>query len=792
MLKNLFLVSFRSLKRNKGYTLLNILGLTVAITISMLYIIKVETEFSFEKGYKNYQRIYRVNQDLFISDQHIEAAVTPGAMAAALVENFPEVERSIRIMPAGSTLRYDEKDFDVENMVMADSSFFALFGIEFISKNLANPTGSTHTIALSKATAEKIFGRSNPLGKKLGEGNLPPYVVTAVFEDLPKKSHLKIDAIIDIEKHNQSESSTSWYESNLFTYVLVGKNVDVKELEKKINAFVEKITAEVSEKVGWRSVYTLMPITSIRLRSHRIGDSGGGSFSHIIALFFVTLMVVTLAAVNYTNLSVALASKRAHEVGIRKISGSSRHLIVSQFLFESVLLSIIAFILALPLTEICLPPFGTLTGMPLSFSVFNNFGITLGFLGFAITLGILSGFYPAFVLSSFSPLKIIRKGSSKQTKRTALRNILIISQFAASLALIIVTITVYQQRNFLIKQNMGFDKENTIVLSTRNVGNPTSLEPLKNELKSLEGVLSASITSSNPPQNFSASNFIPEDSPEDATIMITMMTGDSEFTESLGIPLVEGRHFDAALPADSLGLIINQTLARRMGWDNPIGKRVWKEKESGEEPFRVIGVVADFHFESMHTPIKPLVIRMNTSESKNIVIRLNPDRKPETMEAIKSIWSKMFDGKEMTFAYLSDNYNKLYQSEEGISKGFILLTVIAIFIACLGLIGLATHSTNQQIKEIGIRKVMGASTYTLLFMFWWDIIRLIIFATIIAWPVSYYLTNDWLNNFAYRVDINPWVFILTALGGVFLAILSVSSITYKAASQNPATSLKRE
>ncbi len=790
MLKNLFVVSFRNLLRNKGYTLLNILGLTVAITISMLTIIKVDTEFSFEKDYQDYKRIYRINQDLFISDQHIEAAVTPGAMAHAMVESFPEVEMCVRLERGNATLRHGDKDFDIDNLVMADSTLFSLFGIELANHDKPTPTAALNTIAISQALAQRIFGNANPLGQKLVTGGTNSAIVTAVFANLPEKSHLKVDAIIDLAKHSQSGSVTSWYDSGLFTYIKVSEHADVQQLEKKLNGFMREKTAEIRQQTGWRSEFTLMPITSIRLHSHRIGDSGGGSFGHIIALLVVTLIVVSLAAVNYTNLSVALANRRSHEVGMRKIVGSPRIIIVGQFLCESVILSLLAFVLALPLTEICLNSFAELTGMRLNFDVINNLNITLSFLGFAVILGILSGFYPAFVLSSFNPLKVIRKGSSKQRSRTLLRNFLIVTQFAASLALIIVTIIVYQQREFLAKQSMGIDKSNTIVLSTRSIDRTSSLEPIKNEIKEINGVLGVALTASNPPQDFSASNFIPEDSPEDGTILITRMTGDSDFINSMGIPLVEGRHFDPALPADSLSVIVNQTLAKRMGWNDPIGKRIWKSKEM--EPYRVIGVVTDFHFESMHTPIKPLVIQLNSQGARNIIVRLTPDNKTETIEAIKAAWSNMYQGQELTFAYVSDNYNKLYQSEEGMSKGFILLTAIAIFIACLGLVGLAAYSTNLRIKEIGIRKVMGATTLTLLIMLWWSFIKLIGIATLIAWPVSYYLAKDWLNNFAYRVEISPWVFIITAIAGVVLAILSVGSITYQAAGQNPSESIKYE
>lgn len=790
MLKNLFLVSIRNLRRNKGYTLLNILGLTVAITVSILTIIKVDTEFSFEKDYTDFKRIYRINQDLYISDQHIEAAVTPGAIAQAIVETFPEVELSVRLERGNATLRHGDKDFDIDNLVLADSTVFSMFGIELVNQDKPNPTAALNTIAISQALAQRIFGNANPLGQILITGGTNSTIITAVFANLPEKSHLKVDAVIDLAKHSQSGSVTSWYDSGLFTYIKISEHADVKKLEEKLNEFVREKTAEIREKTGWRSEFSLMPITSIRLHSHRIGDSGGGSFGHIIALLAVTLIVVTLAAVNYTNMSVALANRRAHEVGMRKIVGSPRTIIIGQFLCESAILSIFAFLLALPLTEVCLSPFAELTGMPLSYGVLSNISITLSFLGFAIALGILSGFYPAFVLSSFDPLKVIRKGSSKQRSRTLLRNFLIVTQFAASLALIIVTIVVYQQREFLAKQSMGIDKENTIVLSTRNIDKASSLEPIKNEIKAINGVLAVALTASNPPQDFSASNFIPEDSPEDGTILITQIIGDSDFINSLGIPLIEGRQFDSALPADSLAVIVNQTLARRMGWNDPIGKRVWKSKEM--EPYRVIGVVADFHFESMHTPIKPLVILLNSQGARNIIVRLKPENKPETIAAIKAAWGEMYQGQEITFAYVSDNYNKLYQSEEGMSKGFILLTIIAIFIACLGLVGLAAYSTNLRIKEIGIRKVMGASTSTLLIMLWWSFIKLIGIATLIAWPVSYYLSKDWLNNFAYRVELSPWVFIITAVMGIVLAILSVGSITYQAAGQNPSESIKYE
>ena len=791
MFKNLIIASLRNLKRNKGYTLLNTLGLTLAITISLLATIKVESELSFEKDYRDYQRLYRINQDLFVSDQHIEAAVTPGAMGPALVELFPEVENSVRFYRWGGTIRYGEKDFDIESVVVSDTSFFELFGIEMVAIERVHPLNSKEDLAISETTAFKVFGKENPLGKRvLLNGN--NHVVTAVFSDLPKYSHLNANAIINIEKYSNSSLISSWYDSGLFTYLKLSEKADAKLLEIKLNDFMFEKTAELREKANWRSNFSLMPIANIRLHSHRIGDSGGGSIGQIIALIAVTIIIVILAAVNYTNISVAIAERRAHEVGMRKISGSPKYIIVTQFLCESIILSLVAFLVALPLTEISLASFGELTGMTLSYGVLKNFDITIGFLLFSIVLGIISGFYPAFVLSSFSPLKVIRKGSSGHGRKALFRNVLIVSQFAAGLTLIIITLFVYQQRQFLMDQNIGFDKDNIAVLSTRNTDKLVSLQSVKDEIKALGGVLSVSIAASNPPQDFSASNFIPEDSPDDATMIIPSMRGDSDFVKTLGVKLVDGNYLDEVSSADSMSIIVNQTLVRRMGWINPIGKRIWKDKESETQPYRVIGVVEDFHFESMHTPIKPLIFILDTKDASNIFVKIDPGKRDETIEALKYKWESLFDGKEIIYSLVSDNYNKLYTSEKGMSKGFVLLTLIAIIIACLGLVGLATYSTNQKTKEIGIRKVMGASTLKVLIILWWGFIKLVCISTLVAWPIAYFFVRDWLNNFAYRIHISPWVFIVAAAAGILLAILSVGTITIKAVRQNPAESLKWE
>ncbi len=792
MIKNLIIVSLRNIKRNKGFTILNILGLTLAISISMLALIKVSAEFSFEKGYADYERIYRINQDLFVSDQHMEAAVTPGAMGHAIVETYPEVELCTRIEKGNATIRYADKEFNLENLVKADSTFFSMFNVEIIRSSNDLPISSAENIALSSSTAKKIFGEDNPIGQRFILNGIHSVVVTAIYADLPKRSHLKADAVVNILKHSQSTGIDSWFDSGIFTYLKLAPQANVSLLEERVNDFMEEKTIEIREKMGWVSTFSLMPIAMIRLHSHRIGDSGGGSIGSIIALILVTLIVVSLAVVNYTNMSVALAGRRAHEVGMRKISGSSRRTIVIQFLCESIIVSIIAFVISLPIAEVSLAPFSELTGMPLTYSVFENLDVTLGFLLFAIVLGIIAGFYPAFILSSFNPLKVIRKGNSKHRSKTFFRNALIVAQFAAGLTLIIVTMIVFQQRQFLLGQKMGFDKYNTIVISTRNIDETISLESLKNELKDISGVKYVSLTASNPPQDFSASNYTPEDSPGDATMIIPRLVGDCNLAKSLGVELVAGRDFECNSSADSLSILINQTLAKRMGWENPIGKRIWKDKNEGDDPFVVIGVVEDFHFESMHTPIKPIIIQLSTLYATNFIVRLEPANHFETIDAIRSEWKELFDGKDLNYSFVSDNYNQLYQSEEGMSKGFILLTVIAIFIACLGLVGLAAYNTSQRTREIGVRKVMGANTFSLLRMLWWNFIRLIGISTLIAWPIAYILAKDWLNNFAYRIDISPWVFIISAAMGVVLALASVATITYSAVRQNPAKSLKWE
>ena len=786
MLKNILIVSLRNLRRNKGYTLLNMLGLTLAISISMLAILKVNTEFSFEKTIRDYQRIYRINQDIFVSDQHMDVAVTPCAMAPTLPSIFPEIEYSVRMEMGNSSLKYNDKEFETERIVQTDTSFFSVFGIEILMGDKVNPLQSAECIALSKATAEKIFGNTNPLGQRLTYNGNTPVIVTAVYSNIPTNSHLKADALVSLEKHTTAPLD-SWYDSSLFTYI---KLTNALELEHKLNELMKEKTLEIREQMGWKSDFTLMPIEKIRLYSNRIGDSGGGSISHILALIAVSIIVVILAAVNYTNLSVALANRRAHEIGMRKISGSPKSFIILQFLTESIILSLVAFAIALPITEIGVGPFGRLTGYPLTFGFISDFSVTLLFLGFSLVLGIIAGIYPAFVLSTYKPISVIRKGNKSQNSSNRFRNILIVSQFAAGLALIIVTTIVYQQRQFLMQNALGFDKENTIVINTRNLGNHISLNVIKQELANIEGVKAISITSSNPPHNFSASNFIPEGSENNATILIPRLRGDCDFAKSLGIELIKGRELNCSLPGDSAAVLVNETLAKRMNWDDPIGKRIWKTLD--ENPLTVVGVIKDFHYESMHTAIKPLIIQQEDGIANMLIARMTPGNHPKTIDAIKQKWTEITGENEFNFEFVSDNYNSLYASEQGMSKGFTMLTIIAIFIACLGLVGLAAQSTSTRIKEIGIRKVLGSSIISLLLLIWWSFIRLVTFAIIIAWPAAYYLANDWLNNFAYRINISPWVFIATALAGLFLTILSIGSITYKAAKQNPINALKYE
>jgi putative ABC transport system permease protein len=791
MFKNLLLVSIRNIKRNKGYNALNILGLTLAISVSMLAILKVEAELSFEKSFRDYQRIIRVNQDIFVSDQHIEVAVTPGAMAPALVDLFPEVESSVRIERGSSSLKYNDKEIALERIVKSDTSFFSLFGIDIVLGEKSRALQSSESIAISESTANKIFGKSNPLGQPLTYNGSIPVVVSAVYKDIPLNSHLKADAILNIDKHATSPID-SWYDSSLFTYIKVKDMTNVEALEEKLNELMVEKTAEIREQMGWKSDFTLMPIHKIRLYSSRIGDSGGGSIGHIIALITVSIIVVVLAAVNYTNLSVALANRRAYEVGMRKVNGSPKYYIVLQFLIESVILSIIAFFIALPVAELGVEPFGRLTGFPLSYGVISNINVTLLFLTFSVGLGLVAGIYPAFVLSAFNPIKVIRKGNRMQGRKTLFRNILIISQFAAGLSLIIITTTVFQQRQFLIKHSMGFDKENSIVINTMNLGNSLDLSVAKAEIKKINGVKAVSVTSNNPPHDFSASNYIPEGSADNRTMLIPRLMGDCDYTESLGIEVVKGREFDCSLPGDSMGVLVNETLVRRMGWDDPIGKRIWKSQEDNEEPLIVLGVVNDFHYESMHTAIKPLLIQLDNRDAHMLMVRMQPGNHKETIDAIRTKWKEIAGDAELNFTFVSDNYNSLYSSEEGMSKGFMILSFLAIFIACLGLIGLAAYSTSLRIKEIGIRKVMGASVASLLTLIWWSFIKLVIIATLIAWPISYYLTTDWLNNFAYKVSISPWIFISAAAAGIVLAIISIGYITYNATKQNPVVALKYE
>jgi putative ABC transport system permease protein len=801
MFRNYVTIAIRNLIRQKGFAIINILGLTIGLTVSALIILYIIHELGYDRFHENAGRIYRVAIDGEISGQKLNVAVSSPPFGPALRNDYPEVSEFVRIDPAGSSLfAIGDKKFYEEEVLFADSSFFRVFSAPMIYGDPATALRTTRSIVLSQSTARKYFGDENPLGQVMRYNDQYDLTVTGVCRDYPENSHFAFNALISFATRAEMAFNgwlDAWGNLSIYTYIMLGQNASPDSLESKLPGFLPKYFSEEIETASIRFDPYLQPITSIHLHSNLMVEIGPNSdIAYIYLLMAITLFILVLASINFMNLSTAKSASRAREVGIRKVVGAERKNLIIQFIGESVIISLIALFITFFLIELILPTFNNITGKDLDMQYILDWQVTLGFLLLALVVGVLAGSYPAFYLSSFNPVRVLRGRVRGGSSRSLLRNILVLVQFTVSIALIIGTVIIYRQLHYMKNKDLGFDKENVVVLTLRNTETRRKAAVLKSEFLKNPAVTGVSLTDGYPGGTLSGTGYFPEGYGNEDPWLLYGFAVDPDFIDRTArMVIVEGRNFLPEFPSDSTAVLINETLMRDLGWtDDPLGRIISSDNDDSIA-YRVIGVVGDFHNESLHSRIKPVMLRFLRGDPNFILLRIRNEDPAGVLKELEPTWKEINPEIPFDYVYLDERINRFYDFEDKIGRIFLYFTLFAMFIAALGLYGLASYVSDQRTKEIGIRKVMGSSVSGISVLLSRDFARPVLLANLLAWPLAWFTMKHWLQNFEYQTDMSwkiLWVFAAAGIAALLLSLITVNIQTIRAASSNPVNSLRYE
>lgn len=789
MFSNQLRTAMRHLFKHPGYSILNILGLTLGITSALFLIIYVSDEISYDKYHKNADRIYRVSSKLTEIDDQFTWIVAQIPFGPQAVMDFPEIESYTRLfnMPRG-VYKSGDKEYVEERFYYADSTFFDIFTYRVIRGDAGAALASPGKIVLTETAAGRYFGDDDPIGKTITEGS-NSYEVTGVIQDVPTNSHIRFDALS--ARNNLPKQLGSWGNFGVFTYLLLPGNIDIDAFEKKLQSINETHVKPVLGAYNVSVEYLLEPLRDIHLKSTNPGEpEPTGSITYVWIFGIVAIFLVLIASMNYMNLSTARSARRAREVGLRKVVGSRRGPLIMQFITESVVFTTISLLLSLILLMAFIPKFNLLAGKNFTTGVVFSPEVLIAFISIIMVAGIVGGSYPAFFLSSFSPVTVLKGEITQGTSGRLFRKILVIIQFTVSVVMIMCTLVVYKQLHYLKTMDQGFDQENVVSLQLN--GNMFLKFPvLKKALLDNPEVRSVAGTNTPIGQGSGKVMFNIETDQGMSQRGINFATVDHDFIETLGIKVIEGRDFQEDMPSDSIsGVMVNETFVNRMGWKDAIGKRV-ELTGSNQLNARVIGVMQDYHQTGMYNEVETFMLVYRLRQPI-VYVKLSGNNNQSVISYIEAKWKEIFPGQPFSYQYLTDRFNEQFQADEKRGKIFTIFTVLAILIACLGLFGMASYTVEQRTKEIGIRKVFGANEGLVIGLISKDFILLVMAGIAIALPVAWYFMSNWLENYVYRTRIGIALLIATALLTLIITFLTISYKAYQAATTNPASSLKTE
>ncbi len=819
MFKNNIKIAWRTLKGQPFFTFLNTFGLAIGLAGGLLISLFIYDELSFDKMFDDAERIYRVNIDNKIAGEVNKYAAVSGPLAEVMTKDYPHIEKITRFRHTKSKLIREINavhNVKEDHVVGADTSFLNMFGLDLLVGDPRTAFSEKNTLVLTRSAAEKHFGLNDALGKQLILDNEEVYMVTGVIEDFPENSFLRDHSVFISISSFDDHDSPAWNIWSFPTFVKLKEGANVSDFQnylgevkdrylipwamKTIPGLTMEVLKEQEEKTGNYMIFGATPFVDTHLHSPNLSGefSLNGDIQDIYILFSIGVFLVLLACVNFMNLSTARSLKRSKEVGIRKTLGSNRPALIVQFLTEASLVTFLSLLLAIILAIITMPYFNASSGksihIPFEEPVFwfILFGATL-------MLGLFSGSYPAFLMSKFSPLKGLRMGAEKTSGGARTRSLLVVVQFAVSIFLIVGTLVIFQQLRFIQKKDLGFQKDQVLVLNDIGMVGDQK-ETLKNEVERLGNVQSVSLSSYLPtPSERGGTTYFPEGRVPhaDAAIIIDQWEVDFDYAKTLNLNIISGRDFNEQLMTDSSAVLLNEAAVAMLGKtpENVLGLRITddfrKESEKDMHFYTVIGVVRNFHFETLRNSIDALSLVVG-KESDRMMVKLKASDFSETIAGIESVWDKLASGQPFSYYFMDDSFNETYKAEQRLSKVFVVFTTLSIFIACLGLFGLAAYNAERKAKEIGIRKVLGATVAQVTYKLSSDFLKLVAVAIVVSLPLAWFIMNKWLEDFSYRIDISWWVLVLAAFLAIIISILTVSQQSIKAALSNPVKSLRSE
>ncbi len=803
MITHYLIVAGRNLLRNKLHSILNILGLATGVTCFILILLFVKYELSYDRFNNNADRVYRIAVNGMLGNTEIHQTGTPPPLPKALYAEFPEVESVSRVIKFNNVQsNYEKKLFTEDNLYIVDSSFLDIFSVQFIRGDRSSSLNQPGVMLITEKMARKFFGEEDPINKSIifKRGNIEFNArVSGLIREMPENSHLHPDFLISILTFKDIYDSGNWFNNISSTYLRLRPHTDYKVLESKFPDLIAKYFFQGQSYKDWENRgnywrYSLQPLTKIHLISKLNGEfEANGNATYIYILSLAAIFVLIIACINYMNLYSAKSFIRANEIGVRKSFGSTRMSLIRQLLVESVLLTFISVCLALFVVESILPFYRNFTGKPLDFDYLNPMTIIM-LLIFVLIVGIFSGSYPAILLSSLKPAVILKQKSFNNRSNISFRNILVIIQFSISICLIAGTIIVFKQLQYLRYQQLGFDKENVVVIKNiSGLGNNTNA--FLSGLFSNTRMRTASMSS-----DIFGSQFINWGYGAEGKQTFTLNTFycDTAYANVLKLKMADGRFFSQAYSSDSSGIVINETAAKMLEWQEPLGKQVTLFAISKD--LHIIGVIKDFNYESKQTQIRPMGIILLNGVAKNseytsanfILARLSPGNPDQSIDYIKNAWYRYSNGEPFKYTFLDEEYNNLYRNEEKAQQLFLLFAILSIFIASLGLYGLSSYLALQRTKEVGVRKVNGARISEIMVMLNREFVKWVIIAFVISTPVAWYIMDRWLHSFAYKTELSWWIFGSAGIFALLIALLTVSWQSWRAASRNPVEALRYE
>ena len=809
MIMNYIKIAFRNLTKYKLISFINLFGLTTGLACCLLITVYIINELSYDKYNEHAKNIYRLTRTFNNSEGVVSlklSTVSP-PFGYYFPTDFPEIKKMTRLLDLGTTpTKYKEKIFNEKNIFIADENLFDVFTVKVLKGNPKNALYNPFSVMLTEEMAKKYFGEEDPMDKTIRFNNQYDAKVTGIYKAFPTNAHMHPQMLVsfntlkDSAVYGAENLRTNWGNNSFFTYLLMPDNFSPESMEARFPAFLDKRMAG-EEYIGQQaSKFTkleLQKLTDIHLHSHTDFEAEpNGDITRVYIFSAIALFILLIACINYMNLSTARSALRAREIGIRKVIGAGRNELIAQFLGESVLMCWAAILLAGVLTYLTLPWLNKVSGQDLSIDTLMRPGIITALFLIPFVVGIISGIYPALFMSSFQPVKTLKGLFRIDGGTISFRKVLVILQFSIGIILIITTIIVFEQLQFIQRKSLGFDKERVITMFyTTEVSK--QYESFRNELLQNSSFKNMTRSSRIPTgrllDNMGAST-LSGDSLRPVVADIKFVSSDQDFTSTFGIPMVAGRYFSREYGTDTASFVINESSVKALGWKNP-NEAVGKDFKYGNQRGRIIGVINDFHFESMHQPIVPMIMLMfppSRQYYNNLSIKITGNNISSALSYLEKTWKKHFPETPVDYTFLDENFDKLYQTEQRQATLFTGFACIAIFIACLGLFGLSAFAISQRIKEIGIRKVLGADVSTIVALLSKDFLKLVGISAILAFPVAWYFMNNWLQDFAYRINMPWWVFIIAGIGAALIALITISFQALKAAIANPVKSLRTE